>query len=51
MSVPREILARAETLRRRITVANREYYGRDAPSLPDAEYDRMFQELQDLEQQ
>ena len=49
MSVPREILAQAEALRRSLEVANREYYVLDTPSLPDAEYDRLFGELQALE--
>ncbi|MGM0481615.1 MAG: NAD-dependent DNA ligase LigA [Pseudomonadota bacterium] len=30
---------------------NREYYEQDEPSLPDSEYDRLFRELQQLEQQ
>ncbi|RUO65060.1 DNA ligase (NAD+) [Pseudidiomarina planktonica] len=30
---------------------NREYYEHDAPSIPDAEYDRLFRELQQLEEQ
>lgn len=41
--------ARAEYLRREIERANYEYYVKDSPSLPDAEYDRMFRELQELE--
>lgn len=30
---------------------NREYYEQDEPSVPDSEYDRLFRELQQLEQQ
>jgi DNA ligase (NAD+) len=41
--------ARAEELRRRIDDANRAYYVADAPTIPDAEYDRLFRELQALE--
>ena len=41
--------ARAAELRERIERANHEYYVLDAPSLSDAEYDRMFRELRSLE--
>ena len=51
MAVPAAIAARAERLRREIDRANYDYYVKDAPTLPDAEYDRMFRELQALEQQ
>jgi DNA ligase (NAD+) len=51
MSVSRSVAARAEKLREAIERANYEYYVLDAPSLPDAEYDRMFRELQDLERE
>ena len=40
---------RAAALRERIERWNHEYYVLDAPSVPDAEYDRAFRELQDLE--
>ncbi len=36
-------------LRRRIDEANYRYYVLDAPSIPDAEYDRLLRELQELE--
>jgi DNA ligase (NAD+) len=49
MPVPHHIAARAEALRREIERANYEYYVLDAPSLPDAEYDRLFGELLELE--
>jgi DNA ligase (NAD+) len=42
--------ARAQQLREAIARADFEYYVLAAPSLPDAEYDRMFRELQALEQ-
>jgi DNA ligase (NAD+) len=41
--------ARAETLRREIERHNHLYYVTDAPEITDAEYDRLFRELVDLE--
>jgi DNA ligase (NAD+) len=41
--------ARAAELRRRIERANHLYYVADQPDIPDAEYDRLFRELQALE--
>jgi DNA ligase (NAD+) len=41
---------RAAWLRTEIERHNRAYYVLDAPTIPDAEYDRLFRELQDLEQ-
>ena len=41
--------ARAAELRQLITQANRAYYELDAPVMPDADWDRAFRELQDLE--
>ena len=41
--------ARIRELRRLIEEANYRYYVLDAPTLPDAEYDRLLRELQDLE--
>lgn len=40
---------RAEFLRHEVERHNRLYYDQDAPEIPDAEYDRLFQELQALE--
>src|SRR5690606_17048997 len=40
---------RAERLRELIARYDYEYYVLDAPSVPDAEYDRLFRELQELE--
>ncbi|HKQ23878.1 MAG TPA: NAD-dependent DNA ligase LigA [Burkholderiales bacterium] len=51
MAVRAAIAARAEKLRREIDRANDNYYIKDAPTLPDAEYDRLFRELQVLETQ
>ena len=48
MSV-REAAARAAVLRREIEQHNHAYYVLDAPTIPDAEYDRLFRELQDIE--
>lgn len=41
--------ARAAELREAIERANHEYYVLDAPTLSDAEYDRLFRELRELE--
>lgn len=41
--------ARAAALREQIAVHDHAYYVLDAPTLPDAEYDRLFRELQALE--
>jgi DNA ligase (NAD+) len=44
-----ELAARASTLREQLDSAAYEYYVLDRPSISDAEYDRMFRELQELE--
>jgi DNA ligase (NAD+) len=44
-----QLAARADELRRQIERANYQYYVLDAPEISDAEYDRMFRELQQLE--
>jgi len=44
-----EVEARIHDLRARIEEANHAYYALDRPILPDAEYDRLFRELQELE--
>jgi DNA ligase (NAD+) len=49
MSAPPELAARAQTLRRVLEQHNHAYYVLDAPTVPDAEYDRLFRELQQLE--
>ena len=43
------IAARVRELRELLTRYNQEYYELDQPSVPDAEYDRLFRELQQLE--
>ncbi len=49
MSTQGRPAARAETLRREIERHNHLYYAKDAPEITDAEYDRLFRELVDLE--
>ncbi len=46
-----DVLARAAALRREIERHNTAYYVLDAPTVSDAEYDRLFRELQALEAQ
>jgi len=48
--VPAKAAARAAELRRLIEHHNYLYYVQDAPEISDAEFDRLFRELQDLEQ-
>ena len=45
----RSAAAEVRTLRARLDEANRAYYVLDAPVMPDAEYDRLFRRLQELE--
>ncbi len=49
MTVPQGARARAQALRAEIERHNRLYYVEDAPEITDAEYDRLFRELQGLE--
>jgi DNA ligase (NAD+) len=49
MAVPREARQRVEFLRGEIERHNYAYYVLDNPTVPDAEYDRLFLELQGLE--
>jgi DNA ligase (NAD+) len=49
MAASKDATARAARLREALERANHEYYVLDAPALPDAEYDRLFRELQELE--
>lgn len=48
---PQGVVERAAWLRGEIERHNHAYYVLDAPTIPDAEYDKLFRELQDLEQQ
>ena len=50
MAVPQSILSRVEALRAEIEQHNHDYYVLDRPGVTDAEYDRLFHELQALEQ-
>ncbi|TMG93645.1 MAG: NAD-dependent DNA ligase LigA, partial [Betaproteobacteria bacterium] len=49
MAVAEKARRRAETLRRDIEAHNYRYYVLDAPTIPDAEYDKLFGELVELE--
>ena len=49
MSLPKEALRRAEELRRLLERHNRLYYVEDNPEISDAEYDKLFRELVELE--
>ncbi|HUP95970.1 MAG TPA: NAD-dependent DNA ligase LigA [Burkholderiales bacterium] len=51
MTVPREVRQRAAALRDEIERHNYQYHTLDAPLVSDAEYDRLFRELQALESQ
>ncbi len=49
MTAAKDLRERAERLRAAIEEANYRYYVLDQPTISDAEYDRLFRELQDLE--
>lgn len=49
MVIPGPVRKEAEALRREIEEHNRRYYLLDQPSIPDAEYDRLFRRLQEIE--
>ena len=49
MALPKGIAKRAEQLRAEIERHNVLYYAKDAPEIPDADYDRLFRELAQLE--
>jgi DNA ligase (NAD+) len=51
MSQPGEAERRVEELREQLRLHNYRYYVLDAPLVPDAEYDRLFHELRQLEEQ
>lgn len=50
-AIPQKILEQAEKLRNAINEHNYSYYVLDHPSIPDAEYDRLLRQLQELEQE
>jgi DNA ligase (NAD+) len=49
-AVPAKIAQRAAVLREQVNYHNYRYYVLDNPEIPDAEFDKLFRELQDLEQ-
>lgn len=49
MAASPELRARVEALRAELQAHDHAYYVLDAPTVPDAEYDRLFRELQALE--
>lgn len=49
MSLPPDLLERVRALREEIRYHNRQYYVLDDPKIPDAEYDRLLRQLQQLE--
>ena len=51
MALAESIVSRAEALRAKIEQYNHDYYVLDQPTVADAEYDRLFRELQALEQE
>ena len=51
MAAPAAAAERTRTLRAEIARHDHAYYVLDDPTIPDAEYDRLFRELQELERQ
>jgi len=51
MAVPRNVRTRAESLRKEIDDHDYRYHVLDAPTITDAEYDKLFKELQELERE
>ncbi len=51
MGLPSQVVGRAQALREELERHNYLYYVLDAPTIPDAEYDRLFRELQQIEAQ
>jgi DNA ligase (NAD+) len=49
MSAPPNVIRRASELREAVELHNYRYYVLDSPTIPDAEFDRLFRELQELE--
>jgi DNA ligase (NAD+) len=49
MAASSDVTARAQALRGQLHVHAHQYYVLDEPAIPDAEYDRLFQELQRIE--
>ena len=51
MSVPARVQERADAVRELLHHHSHQYYVLDTPQIRDAEYDMVFHELQELEQQ
>jgi DNA ligase (NAD+) len=49
MAIPADVRARAAWLREQVNWHGYRYYVLDDPAIPDAEYDRLFRELRELE--
>ena len=47
---PKNVVDKVQTLRQQLLQWAHEYYVQDAPSVPDGEYDRVYKELEALEQ-
>lgn len=50
MRLPSDVLSRVEDLRKIIELHNYQYYVLDNPTIPDAEFDKLFRELQAFEE-
>ncbi|MGE8397789.1 MAG: DNA ligase LigA-related protein, partial [Comamonas sp.] len=48
-AAPKTVVAKVQALRAQLQHWAHEYYVLDAPTVPDGEYDRVFQQLQALE--
>ena len=48
-AAPKAVVAKVQALRAQLQQWAHEYYVQDAPTVPDGEYDRVFQQLQGLE--
>ena len=49
MTITAEVLTRIQQLRKQLNSYSHQYYVLDAPSVPDAEYDRLYRELESIE--
>ena len=49
MTITAEVLTRILQLRKQLNSYSHQYYVLDAPSVPDAEYDRLYRELESIE--
>ena len=49
--IPEKVRQRAESLRRELDYHNHRYYVLDDPEIPDAAYDTLMRELQEIESQ